>query len=370
MNQVKVESGKRKHVTVAFVLVLFGACIVSSGISGFGVDLANAATVSSTYTVYKSGSTYYTKLTSTGASVLSNSNFVTLMNSLSSKVRSGETVLILDGVYQIGGPIDWRASGSKIIGQSVNTILQSYSSYTSRYMMRIGGGGSSSITVQYLTFDNNRANNPYPPLLVTGYYNNVQNCQFLNIMQYGLLAYAAHNFQFLNNYVSKAQYGIATGGSSVDGLCTDGLIQGNVIRDTRDAGIKLRWCKGVTVKGNDVDLKWNTWLNGPTSDQNPCGITFYASDGPVINVIVTGNNIHNSGSTMWVSSGQTYYANGVIVQADLKSNWGGYSTSSSGQVISSNSISTTYYGIRSRVSSVTISNNTFSGIYYQNIKIG
>ncbi len=319
------------------------------------------------YTIELEGSDYVAR-NQEGIIVASNSNFVTMMNSLNSIVTSGQTVMIQNGVYPINGKIDWKVSGSTIVGQSTGAILRSSSSYTSSEMM-ILGNSTNHITINGLTFDNNFADNPWAPLLVSGSYNTVENCRFLNIMQYGLLAFAADHFQFLNNYVNKAQYGIATGGGLGYPFCTNGLIQGNTIRDTRDAGIKLRWCSNVTVQGNDIDVEWLTWMNQPKSDQSPSGITFYQADGPDINVVVNVNNIHNSGAAQWVSSGIKYTVNGVLVQADDPSNWGGYSGSSSGQVISGNVISGMYYGIQSYVTSVRISDNIISSSAGSNIQI-
>ncbi len=367
----------KKSIAVVFsIMFIAGIVFGNSGLlqaSPLTSNVAYAATSTPNYTVYLSGSTYYAKSSATNAIVASNSNFVTMMNSLNSIVTSGQTVMIQNGVYPINGKIDWKVSGSTIVGQSTGAILRSSSSYTSSEMMCVGGGGSNHITINGLTFDNNFANNPWAPLKVGGSYNTVENCRFLNIMQYGLLAFAADHFQFLNNYVNKAQYGIATGGGLGWPLCTNGLIQGNIIRDTKEEGIKLRWCNNVVVQGNDIDVKWLTWMNQPKSDLNPSGICFYQADGPDINVVVENNNIHNSGPAQWTSSGYTYRTNGVYIMPDVRSNWGGYSGSSYGQVVTGNTISGVWNGIRNQFNPSTtpkISGNTITSIANLNICVG
>ncbi len=305
--------------------------------------------------------------------IVSNSNFVTMMNSLSSDVKSGDVIQIQNGTYPINSKIDWKTSGVTITGQSTDAILQSSSSYTSSEMMCIGGSGSNHIIINGLTFDNNFANNPWAPLKVCGSYNTVENCRFLNVLQYGLLAFAADHFQFLNNYCNKAQYGIATGGGLGYPFCTNGLIEGNTIVDAKEEGIKLRWCNNVTVTNNDIDVKWLTWMNQPKSDLNPSGICIYQADGPDINVVVKNNNIHNSGPAYWTSSGYTYRTNGIYIMPDVPANWGSYSGSSYGQVVTGNTISGVWNGIRNQFSpstTPTISGNTYSNIGNTNVYVG
>ena len=311
------------------------------------------------YTVTIEGPNYVIR-DSLGSIIAQSADFVTMMNSLSSVVKSGETVLITDGTYPVGARTNWSANGSTILGISLNAIIRSLSTYISSQMM-IFGSSTNHITIDKITFDNNLAPNPYPPILDAGAYNTVQNCQFLNIMQYGLLAFAADHFQLLNNYSYGSQYGISTGGGLGYPFSTNGLIQRNIIKNSRDSGIKLRWCNNVTAEGNDIDVAWKTWMNGPASDQNPSGITFYSADGPNINVIAQYNNIHNSGPAQWTSSGVNYSVNGIYVMPDVPANWSGYSGSSSGMQIIGNLISGMYRGVRCDGLNVIIKNNKFIG---------
>jgi parallel beta-helix repeat protein len=342
------------------------------------------------FTVGIEGASYVAR-NSTGHAMLSNAKFVMLMNSLSPLVKSGQTVLIKDGLYPVDSHIDWQASGSTIIGQSPSAILQSSRSFFSSSMMRIGGGQSSRITVTNLTFDNNLTDNGYPPLIVVGSYNTVRGCRFLNIQQYGLLAYGADHFIFAGNYIEKAQYGIATGGgwdgSVMNPWDSDGIIANNTIRDARDVGIKLRWCRNVTVYGNDIDVGYRTWgkagydnghwgtsvgsdspINGST------GICFYQADGPDINVTVRDNTIYDS-----VKSGSVLPA-GITISPDVPSNNPGYpGPFSSGQVIANNTIRDVYFGILGRSDAGTgigryldgkVSGNTIASARWYGILLG
>ncbi len=300
---------------------------------------------SADYIVYVSGSTYYVKSVSQNTIVSKQSDFGALINSLNSIIRSSDVVLFQNGVYIAYTTPNLTVSGVTLTGED-NTIIQASNSLTG-YLFKVNTI-TNGVTIQKLIFDANYNSNISPAIIVCGSYTTVQYCTIKNVIQYGLLAYGAQNFQFLHNTIIKAQYGIATGGSS-SSWSGSGLIAYNTIKDCRDVCVKLRWSKDVTVVGNDIDTAYLTWgtssanngLFGTSISTNSpisgcVGISFYEADGPVVNNVVKDNIIYDSK--------QNYKTCGIEVDPDIS----GSSTSSSGQVIINNQIKATYYGILAR----------------------
>jgi hypothetical protein len=311
-----------------------------------------------TYKIAIEGSTYAARNTANNI-VTTSSDLGAVLNTLNSQLVSGDSISISSGTYNVNTMPTISANYITIYGIGNPTLRLSTS--LTKYGFTLSG---SHNTVKNITVDSNNNIVISPTFMVNGPYNTVEYCTFKNAVQYCLLAFATDHFTFTHNTFNRAQYGIATGGGNGYALATYGTITYNNFVDCRDCGIKLRWCENTLVKYNTVDIKWISWMSQTIqSDQQPAGIRFYQADGPTHSVTVSSNTITNSGSSSWTVAGKTYFSVGVLIDADAMSNWGTYNTPSAGQVISDNTISNVYRGIRNSFSPSTIpsiSNNVFS----------
>lgn len=361
-----VEIRKKENLIHMLGKISIITILTVSFIAGSGLDpstpfqasaLANAA--SSTYTVYKSGSSYYVLNTSTNKVTLSNTNFSNLMNSLNSRLVTNDVVLIRNGVYSVSAMISLTKNRITIMGEG-STVLQATSTLSSRILQVYPVG--SYINLKNLIFDANYNTKISPVVLIGGSYNVVQYCELRNAIQYGIQAWKADHFQFVYNTIKKAQYGLCTGGD-IYKLATDGLIAYNKIYDCRDCGVKLKWAKNVVVRDNYVDVGYLTWTKNSSGSSTigAVGIRFYTDDGPNYNCVASNNVI--------VDSKKNRVTTGVMQDADRRLA-NPSAAASYGISINGNSISGTYYGLLlKKISQVKYSDNTFSGIRGRSIAI-
>jgi nitrous oxidase accessory protein NosD len=292
-----------------------------------------------TYTVSVSGSNYV---------VNNQKDFATMMNNLNNILKFGDIILIKNGVYIITKTVLCTKDGITYRGESVDgTILRASSSCTNTPFAL--ASSSKETTVEHITFDANL--NPYfgSFLEISGQYNIIQNCRFINAMQYCLVMCSAHDFKVLNNYFETSEYGISTGSNSGHEFASNGEIAYNTIRDTWACGIKLKFVRDTWVHDNDIDTAYITsWnANGNT------GIRYYQLDGPTVNVRVENNHIYDSKKNR-----ETY---GIVVDQDLHLDAPTMKIPSSGQVINNNLIENVYHGIWIGSDGVTVTNNTIVG---------
>jgi uncharacterized repeat protein (TIGR02543 family) len=307
-----------------------------------------------TYMVSVSGSNYITR-TQADVIVVSNQDFATMMNNLNGLLESGDVVLVKNGVYIMTKTVQCTKDGITYRGESVDgTILRASSTCTSMPFMLVSSSGQTgnhpaNCIVEHITFDANL--NPYfgSFLEISGQYNIIQNCRFINAMQYCLVMCSAHDFKVLNNYFETSEYGISTGSNSGHEFASNGEIAYNTIRDTWACGIKLKFVRDTWVHDNDIDTAYITsWnANGNT------GIRYYQLDGPTVNVRVENNHIYDSKKNR-----ETY---GIVVDQDLHLDAPTMKIPSSGQVINNNLIENVYHGIWIGSDGVTVTNNTIVG---------
>ncbi|MCX6820847.1 MAG: right-handed parallel beta-helix repeat-containing protein [Candidatus Aenigmarchaeota archaeon] len=315
------------------------------------------------YTVSTDGTNYYAK-TASGNVAAQGTDFGALMNTLNGQLKTGDVVLFKNGVYLVGATTVTNANKDGITyrGESRDGAIIRAASATSTGALLViysGAGGMhpANNIVQSLTFDGNFNTVISPTVAIGGYNNTVENCHFINTMQYGLHAWRGHNFRFINNRVEKAQYGISTGADNTE-WNTGGIIANNYITDPMEVGIKLRWIKDTLVYNNTVDVTYVTWLgdvyNGLSYD-NAAGITYYHGDGPTQNVTVANNTIYDRSTTPGGTAG-------VWVSADNLANQGLSSSISANEKIINNTIYGTNWGIGSALPGVVIQGNTISNI--------
>jgi hypothetical protein len=299
----------------------------------------NTISNSNIYIVSADGDNYSAK-SSTGSTVASNADFATMMNTLNGLLKSGDVILIKNGLYTLTKSIsNTNKDGITYRGEG-NTILKASTSNTDGMLWIYSGAGGmhpANCIVENIIFDANFNTVISPTVGIGGGYNIVQNCTFINTMQYGLHAWRAHNFKFINNRVEKAQYGISTGADNSE-WCSGGLIANNYITDSQDCGIKLRWIKDTTVYNNTIEV-----INA-----NCNGIRLYHADGPTSNITVTHNIIQGKANTTLTG--------GVWVDYDARG-------LSSGSYIVDNEISGCYYGVYNGWNNVVISDNLISNTH-------
>jgi len=327
-----------------FAILFVMAFITNVTISNYQ-QTSNTALAATTpkYTVYVSGSTYYAT-SSTGSVITSSSSFANVMNTINSKLVSGDLVLIQNGLYYVTATIQITKSGVTISG-SGSTILQATTCLNSLSVRILELSGSNNILTNII-FDANFNKCISPVVIIAGSYNTVQGCTFKNAIQYCLQAWEALNFNIIGNSFNKAQYAIATGGTSAY-YCINGLISGNTIVDARDCGIKLKWAKNIVVTGNIIDTAYLTWTtsgSGSTTTGS-VGIRFYMADGPLVGITVSNNQIYDSKKVK-----QTY---GVVVDVDAQK-------ISSSLTITNNKITNCYTGVLSKWINVVIKGNSIS----------
>jgi hypothetical protein len=308
------------------------------------------------YIISVSGSTYTAKNGYT--TLYTGSSAYSAIQDALSIAASGQTVIITSGTYPVTSTLNLNGNGVILKGESA--IIQATNSLSSD--SRILNVNGNQDTVDGVIFDANLNRVISPVVLVGGDGNIVQNCELRNAIQYGIQAWKANNFKFLNNKVNKAQYGLCTGGN-INGYSTNGLIQGNTIIDCQDCGIKLKWAKNIMVTGNIIDtayLTWTTNASGNTKDGSRA-IDFYTDDGPLNNIVVSSNII--------TDSKRNKKTVGILEDADLSlSNPSAYP--SSGLQINNNTITGTYYGILiKKAAEITYIGNVFNGVRYQEIAI-
>jgi hypothetical protein len=298
-----------------------------------------------------------------GTELFSGSDIVNIITSLDRNMKVGDTIIISNGTYKINTPIKINSNGVTIKGQ-YSTKLQATQYLDSPILTT--GSSSNNITISNLIFDAN-FQSITPVVLIAGNSHIVEKCTLTNATMYGLIVYKAHNFKFLNNTIITAQYGIATGGD-YDEFCTNGLIANNNIKDSRDCGIKIRWCKNLLVINNTIDTSYLTWSTtpGPNIEHTPSGIRFYDADGPNVNVSVTKNTILNTKRTCLGGSSTAKVA-GILGDGDSGAYWlSSTNVRGNQQIATENSISNCYYGILANWNSTELNNNiincTYSGI--------
>jgi hypothetical protein len=133
-----------------------------STVGGWIAGNATAATVFEqaspyTYIVFKVSSTYYANST-IGGTNYSNSNFVTMMNTLIAAMSSGQTIFIKSGTYTVGSTID-GATGISIIGEGAGTVLDGSTmastdtmiSYTGSQGTQVNLSGNASPMDEYVS---------------------------------------------------------------------------------------------------------------------------------------------------------------------------------------------------------------------------
>jgi translation initiation factor IF-1 len=269
-----------------------------------------------------------------GLVVSQNQDFADMMNSLFTRLVPGDIVLIRGGEYSLTKSIrNTNRNGITLLGES-GTVFKATSGNTDGMLWIYSGGGGlnpSNCVVEGITFDANYNTVISPTVGIGGSYNTVQNCTFLNTMQYGLLAWRAHNFKFIYNYVEQAQYGISTGADENE-WCSDGLISNNFITDSSDCAIKLRWVTDTLVYNNTIEVV----------KTNCKGIRYYHADGPTVNTTVTHNIIRGDPSAGLTS--------GVWVDYDSRA-------LSSGSYIADNVVNGCYYGVHNDWGRVSIVDN-------------
>jgi parallel beta-helix repeat protein len=316
-----------------------------------------------TYVVAIEGSNYVAR-NSAGTAVVTNTDFGAMMNNLNELLKSGDVILLKNGVYLVGAttPTNTNKDGITYKGESRDgTIIRAASTTSTGNLLVIysgaGGDHPANCIVEDLTFDANFNTVISPTVLIGGSYNTVQYCHFINTMQYGLHAWRAHNFKFINNRVEKAQYGISSGADNAE-WNTGGLIANNYITDSMQCGIKLRWIKDTTVSNNTIDITYVTW-NGDVYNgvsYNGCtGIRLYHADGPTQNITVSNNVIYDRSTV----AGETV---GIGIDADNLANQGLPSSISSGSTIVGNSVMGCNWGVLSELHSVVIKQNTIADI--------
>jgi hypothetical protein len=312
-----------------------------------------------TYTISISGSNYIAK-NHENTIIASNQDYATMMNSLDNILTPGDTVLIKNGVYTITKTIRCTKDSITYIGESVDgAILRASSGCTSMPFMMCSTSGQtgnhpSNCIVEQITFDANLNPHFMSFLEISGQYNVIQNCKFINAMQYCLVMCSAHDFKILNNYFMTSEYGISTGSNSGPEFASDGEIAYNTIRDTWACGIKLKFVRDTWVHDNDIDTAYFTnWVNYGYPANGCAGIRYYQLDGPTVNVQVENNHIYDSKKTT-----ETW---GVVVDRDEHLDAPSMNIPSSGQVIDNNLIEGVYHGVWVGSDGVTVMNNTIVG---------
>ncbi len=295
----------------------------------------------SNYSIKNIGSSY-SSYNQVGTVIASSTDFGYLLNNLNGILVPGDVISIFSGTYMVKTmPL---ISSSHVTIQGVGNPTLIISSSLTHYGFDLSG---SYNTVENITINANYNGVISPVFMVNGQYNTVQYCTFKNAIQYCLEVFGSDHFTFSHNVFNKAQYGIATGGGNGYPFSTNGEISYNVFKDCQQVGIKLRWCQNTIVHDNSIDIAWVTWLNQTVqTDQQPTGIRFYQADGPTNSVTVENNNIVNSGPATWTVAGMTYRSVGILIDTDAPVNWGGYTGSSSGQIVLNNSVAGVYVGIR------------------------
>jgi hypothetical protein len=310
-------------------------------------SLPAQAAQSYNYVVSIEASKYVAK-TQTGTTAVSGTDFATVMNTLNGLLKTGDVILIRNGVYPVSTQIvNTNKNGIRYIGESLNAVFKATSGNTKGIFKLDNGGshtGPTDCVVQGLTFDSNFNSVISPSVLISGVRNTVQSCNFINAKQYCLQAWMAQSFQFIYNTFMTAQYAISTGGDS-NLYSTGGVIAYNTIKDCSDVGIKLKWVKSTSVHDNNIDT---AYITQPLKTSfTPSGIRFYAADGPTIDVTVSNNVIYDSKPT------SPQHTAGVFVDKDAR----GLST---GQKIIGNQITSCYYGVYNKWNNVVIQNNVFT----------
>lgn len=274
------------------------------------------------------------------ALVIQGKDFVDMMNSLFTQLIPGDVILIRSGEYTLTKSIrNTNRNGVTLRGEP-GTVFKASSANIDGMLWIYGGGGlnPSGCVVEGITFDANYNAVMSPTVGIGGSFNVVQNCVFLNTMQYGLHAWRAHNFQFINNRVEKAQYGISTGAHNSE-WCSNGLISNNFITYSQDCAIKLRWIRDTLISNNTIEIV-NT---------NCKGIRLYHADGPTVNITITQNDIR--------SDEKVELTGGIWVDYDSRA-------LSSGSYITGNRVYGCYYGIYNDWGSVSIEENVIINTHF------
>jgi hypothetical protein len=301
------------------------------------------------YVIYKSGLNFVAQAVD-GTILAQDTDFAAMMNSLNAIIAEGKTIQFRNFVFPVNAIAAWRKSNTYFIGESLSAILRANPAMTT-YLMEIysghGGNTPHDVTFDGITVDGNFGPNITPLFAVGGQYNVVKNGAFLNAIQYGLHFWRAHDSKFLSNYINKAEYGLSTGADETE-MNTNIEMAYNIIRDSQDVGIKLRWINVALIHDNDIDCAYLTWTTNASGStlEGAAGIRYYQGDGPTIDCVVNHNNIYDSDKSRITV--------GVGIDEDA-AGWADRTTiRSSGQVIINNSITDLYYGILSKFPNVKI----------------
>jgi parallel beta-helix repeat protein len=334
---------------------------ISTGINPFIDGDETYSNTSVSFTVTTDEEQYYAK-TKDGLTVAQSTEFGQMMNNLNRILTAGDVILIKRGVYTLSERY-WNQDKDKITikGESRDdTIIRSSPTLNETPFMIAdpnGGMHPAHCIVENITFDSNFNPNYFELVLFGGQYNIIRNCNFLNAVQYSLVAFRAHDFKILNNYVATAQYGITTAAPNGQEWSSNGIISGNVVKDCRDCGFKIKWTKDTIIENNTIDVTYHTWIkNGQNNSYNNCiGISLYHADGPTQNITVSHNIINDSSSI----PGETV---GVGIDNDDLKNQGLSSSVSTGSKIIGNRIYGCNFGVFSQLPNVLIEQNTIANI--------